>query len=268
MILLRRALQDAGRLRPRKQGEERIMIENWTPPDGLGYSSLRPVQLTAAGIALLVVAAMMLLGAVAAGISLRGTASRQAQEYRLLSDQGVNTDAQITRVWRGTGKDQQHLVSYRFTFQEREYAARKGVPPRIWQTLKAGESLPVRFLPSNPKVNHPSGWDDAPMPPWAPYLVFAAMVAVASVLAMLIRKQMQLLTEGRPAPGIVTGHRRTKDGTVIRYEFQLLNGATAKGRSQTRRPPAIGSPICVLYDPENPRRNAPYPLRLVRLTSR
>ena len=83
---------------------------------------------------------------------------------------------------------------------------------------------------------------------------------------MLLRKQMQLLTEGRPAPGIVTRHRRTKDGTIIRYEFALLNGATAKGRGQTRRPPPIGSRICVLYDPENPRRNAPYPLYLVRLT--
>jgi hypothetical protein len=242
------------------------MTDNWTPPDGLGYSTLRPVQLTGAGIAMLVVAGAMLLGAVAAGIGLGTTARRQAQEHRLLSEQGVSTEAQITRVWRTGGEDNQHLVSYRFTVQERAYVARKKVPQRIWQTLKVGSSLPVRFLPSNPKVNHPTGWDDTPMPPWAPYLVFAAMVAVASVLAMLLRKQMQLLTEGRPAPGTVTSHRRTKDGTIIRYEFQLLNGATAKGRGQTRRPPAIGSQICVLYDPENPRRNAPYPLRLVKLT--
>jgi hypothetical protein len=242
------------------------MTNNWTPPDGLGYSSLRPVQLTAAGIALLVLAGAMLLGAVAAGIGLGTTARRQAKDLRLLQEQGVNTDAQITRVWRSSGKDQQHLASYRFTVQDRAYTARKGVPARIWQTLRAGSSLPVRYLPSNPKVNHPTGWDDTPMPPLVPYLVFAAMAAVASVLTMLLRKQMQLLTEGRPAPGIVTGHRRTKDGTVIRYEFQLLNGATAKGRGQSRRPPAIGSQICVLYDPENPRRNAPYPLCLVRLT--
>jgi hypothetical protein len=215
---------------------------------------------------MLVLAGAMLLGAVAAGIGLGTTARRQAKDLRLLSEQGVNTDAQITRVWRGTGKDQQHLVSYRFTAEEREYAARKGVPPRIWQTLRAGSSLPVRYLPSNPKVNHPTGWDDTPMPNWVPYLVFGELAVIAVVLAMLLRRQMQLLTEGRPAPGIVTGHRRTKNGTVIRYEFQLLNGATAKGRGQSRRPPAIGAPICVLYDPENPRRNAPYPLCLVKLT--
>jgi hypothetical protein len=242
------------------------MIDSWTPPDGLGYSSLRPVRLTGGGIALLVVAAMMSMGAVAAGIGLGTTAKRQAKDHRLLQEQGVNTEAQITRVWRSGDKNQQHLVSYRFTVQDREYVARKGVPPRIWQTLRTGSSLPVRFLPSDPKVNHPSEWSDTPMPSWLPYLVFGALIATAFGCTIPLRIQMRLLTEGRPAPGTVTGHRRTKDGTILRYEFVLLNGATAKGRGQSRRPPAIGAPICVLYDPENPRRNAPYPLTLVKLT--
>ena len=194
----------------------------------------------------------MLLGAVAAGIGLGTTARRQAKDQRLLQEQGVNTDARITRVWRSGDKNQQHLVSYRFTVQEREYVARKGVPPRIWQDLRAGSSLPVRFLPSNPKVNHPTGWDDTPMRPWVAYLVSGELVAIALVLTILLRKQMRLLTEGRPAPGIVTGQRRTKDGTVIRYDFTLLNGATAKGRGQSRRPPAIGSSDLRALRPRKP----------------
>ena len=240
---------------------------NWTPPDGLGYSGLRPVQLTGAGIVSLVVAAALLLGAVAAGIGLRTTASRQAQEHRLLREQGFNTDARITRLWRSTGKDTRDWVAYRFTVQEQVYETRKVVPARIWRELQAGSSLPIRFLPSNPKVNHPSAWNDSPMSLWIPYLAFGGLAAIACVCAIRLRNQMQLLTDGRPAPGIVTGHWRTKDGTILRYEFLLLNGATAKGRGgQSRRPPAVGSPICVLYDPENPRRNAPYPLTLVKLT--
>ena len=242
------------------------MIENWTPPDGLGYSSLRPVSLTGGGIALLVVAVLMLLGAVAAAIGLGTTAKRQAKDHRLLQEQGVNTEARITRLWRSGDKNQQHLVSYRFTVQERAYEARNKVPTRIWQTLTVGSSLPVRFLPSDPKVNHPTEWDDTPMPNWLPYLLSGALVVIAFGVTIPLRIQMRLLTEGRPAPGTVTGHRRTKDGTILRYEFVLLNGATAKGRGQSRRPPAIGAPICVLYDPENPRRNAPYPLTLVKLT--
>ena len=244
------------------------MIENWTPPDGLGYSSLRPVRLTGGGIALLAVAAMMLLGAGAVGIGLGTAARRQAKDHRLLSEQGVNTDAQITRLWSSTSKeDRRYWVAYRFTVQERAHVARNKVPTRIWQKLTVGSSLPVRFLPSDPKVNHPTGWDDTPTPNWLPYLLSGALVVIAFGITIPIRIQMRLLTEGRPAPGIVTGHRRTKDGTILRYEFVLLNGATAKGRGQSRRPPAIGAPICVLYDPENPRRNAPYPLTLVKLTT-
>ena len=244
------------------------MIENWTPPDGLGYSSLRPVRLTGGGIALLVVAGMMLMGAVAVAIGLGATARRQALDHTLLREQGVNTDAQITRLWSSTSKeDRRYWVAYRFTTQERAYESRNKVPTRIWQKLTVGSSLPVRFLPSDPKVNHPTGWDDTPMPKWLPYLLSGGLVAIAFGITIPLRIQMRLLTEGRPAPGTVTGQRRTRDGTILRYEFVLLNGATAKGRGQSRRPPAVGSPVCVLYDPENPRRSAPYPFSLVRLTT-
>ncbi len=39
-----------------------------------------------------------------------------------------------------------------------------------------------------------------------------------------------------------------------------------KGRGGERRnPPAIGSTITVIYDPDKPKRNEPYPLQLVRV---
>jgi hypothetical protein len=125
----------------------------------------------------------------------------------------------------------------------------------------------VRYLPSDPAVNHPRGWQEKPMPVWIPYLV-AAGLAVAGWLAMRgILSQKRLLAEGRPAPALVTRHTRTQHGKTMHYEFVLLSGAIAKGRSgPARKPPAVGSTICVLYDPENPRRNAPYPLSLVKPT--
>jgi len=52
---------------------------------------------------------------------------------------------------------------------------------------------------------------------------------------------------------------------VIHYEFRLLNGIVAKGKSSASKAPAGDAPLCVLYDPENPRRNARYPFSLVRL---
>ena len=61
----------------------------WQAPDGLGYSSLRPVRLTGAGRALQVCALAMLLGGMAAGFFLNRESLRQNTEARLLADQGV-----------------------------------------------------------------------------------------------------------------------------------------------------------------------------------
>jgi hypothetical protein len=54
----------------------------------------------------------------------------------------------------------------------------------------------------------------------------------------------------------------------IHYEFPLLSGGIAKGKSgPTRRLPAIGATLCVIYDRENPSRNAPYPLEMAKLAN-
>jgi hypothetical protein len=86
--------------------------------------------------------------------------------------------------------------------------------------------------------------------------------------------------EGRPAPAIVTKYSRVyrrmriaAQGPVgmshknrFFYDFPLLSGAIAQGKSDPqKRTPEIGSVICVLYDPNNPKRNMPYPAGLVKL---
>jgi hypothetical protein len=65
---------------------------------------------------------------------------------------------------------------------------------------------------------------------------------------------------------VVTGVKRADKAVFVLYEFQLLSGTVMKGRSNGgRRTPGVGSPVCVLYDRDNPRRNAVYPLCLVKL---
>jgi hypothetical protein len=92
------------------------------------------------------------------------------------------------------------------------------------------------------------------------------MVAVpAFLLPIAVRREARLLAEGRPAPGRVTGFKRAGKTIQVQYEFHLLNGALVKGKVNRSKPPIEGTTVCVLYDPENPRRNAPYPLSLVRL---
>jgi hypothetical protein len=55
-------------------------------------------------------------------------------------------------------------------------------------------------------------------------------------------------------------------GKFLKYEFSLAGGGVEKGSGgSTRKPPAIGSTICILYDRDNPRRNAPYPFDMTRV---
>ena len=107
-------------------------------------------------------------------------------------------------------------------------------------------------------------WEWRSLPFWFPYFVTAMFAAIAVVLALLLANQLRLLTEGRAAPGRVTAIRRAK-GIQVHYEFESRNGSKFKGRSSTSKIPTPDEPVCILYDPERPKRNAIYPLPLVRL---
>lgn len=238
---------------------------NWTPPDKLDRSRPRPVSLTGGGKALLSLAVALFVGGLLAGIALGVTAGRQAEEQRLLREHGADTDGLVTRLWRGQGEARQPWVAYRFTVHGRTYARRAKASLRVFRNLRVGSHLAVRYFRGNPDLNYPRGSEKKPMPMWIPYVVAAALAAFGWLATLPILSQRRLLARGRPARGLVTHHTQTEHGKTIHYEFALLSGALAKGKSgPSKNPPALGGTICVLYDPENPRKNAPYPLSLAR----
>jgi hypothetical protein len=239
--------------------------DNWTPPDSLGYSSLRPVRLTGQGKALIGTAVALVIGAAVLGIFLGRTARRQAEEQRLLRTEGILADATVTRAWIDGSKERQRWIAYRFGYGDRIYSHRVQTPRNSWEGLSAGSIIAVRFVPAQPSISHPIAWDMRPLPFWLAYVISGTIAASAFFVLIPVRRQARLLAEGRPAPGHVTGFKKADKYLVVKYEFRLLSGAVAKGRANTSKPPVEGSTLCVLYDPENPRRNALYPLSLVRL---
>jgi hypothetical protein len=103
------------------------------------------------------------------------------------------------------------------------------------------------------------------MPLWLPYPVAGALALASFLIAREIRRQRRLLAEGRPAPALVTRHEGNRQGKVAHYEFPLLSGALARGKAgPQKKPPAVGSLLCVLYEPDRMRNNSLYPLSLVR----
>jgi hypothetical protein len=249
--------------------------QRWIPPAGLERSRPRRVKLTGAGRALLILAVALGLGAAAAGAGLGILARSQAAELRQLEREGMVTEGRITRLWRSSGKDRQPWLAYSFTLDGQTHEQKAKVPLLAWKSYKVGSALAVRYIPSRPGINHPLGHALEPIPPWVPAFVALALASGGLLATLPIRRQRRLLADGRPSPGLVAKHGkrvRTSHGSDLgvryEYEFLLLSGAIAKGQAgPTKSPPAIGSTIAVLYDPDNPRENAPFPFSLAKLES-
>jgi hypothetical protein len=220
----------------------------WTPPPELSGSGPREVQLSGRGIAVAVLAAILILGGVATGIALERVGILQSDEQNLLSEQGRDVEASVTRLWRASDKERRPMVAYQFEADGRTYRRSVRAPLSIWKKLAVGSQLAVRFLPSNPAQNHPRDWAESTMPLWVPFLVGFMLAAFGAGLVFILRRQLALLSEGRPAPAVVTRYSYAQHGQKnIHYEFPLPSGELAKGkRGPTRRLPAIGATLCVL----------------------
>jgi len=137
-----------------------------------------------------------------------------------------------------------------------------------WRELRVGAPLGVRYLPDDPDHWAIDGGRQRGLPVGVAYVV-ASIPTVASLLIMAaVRRQRTLLSEGRAAPARITSvkkHHGSHGAThhEIHYEFPLLGGGMATGRAAAPKSAAAGGTVVVLYDPDRPARNQPYPFSLV-----
>jgi hypothetical protein len=245
----------------------------WTPPDGLGRSRHREIRLTQDGKGLVMAAIFLTGGALVAAIILSAVIAVQTREARLLREEGVVTEGQITRLWRDRDKSRQPRLAYTYTSQERAYERTAKVSLRLWTSLRVGSTLAVRYVPSDPEISVPFDRERDVLPLWLPIAVVFGLGPIGFLIILPLRKQRRLLSEGRVAPGLVTHQGKLRRGSHgkalgsrIDYEFSLLSGAVARGHAgPVKNPPEVGSVIPVLYEAEEPAQNTVYPLQLVRL---
>ena len=241
----------------------------FVPPPGLGRSQPRDVTLTAGGWVVRVAAGSLLVLAIVVFVTMSRAAIRQADDRRLLRDIGVDGTAEVTRLWRSDGKSHEPRVAYRFWLDGHLFEANSKIGFSRWRMLQVGSPLPIRFPDGHPERSLPRGMERQAMPLWLPFAVSAAIGAGGLACGFWLSLERRLVSVGRAAPAIVTKvtkHQSSHGGHWrVRYEFPLLSGAAATGTSRTqRKPPAVGSIFCVLYDPEHPRRSLSYPVKLVR----
>jgi hypothetical protein len=139
-------------------------------------------------------------------------------------------------------------------------AANKPATPRPGTSFDKHDQIRIKFLPSNPAINHPSGWEWSPAIGWITTAgsVFFWTVGVFS-LALLLRDR-KLARKGKVAAAVVTSCTRKDRRFDIKYEFCTGDGTPMKGKSDCADEYGSGARVWILYLPQKPRRNNMYPL--------
>jgi hypothetical protein len=124
---------------------------------------------------------------------------------------------------------------------------------------------------SRPQESWPQGRAPGRPPFWLVVAVPGILLLCIIPLFALIRHQAALLREGRVALARVTKTKKRNLGDYsswrVEYEWTLLSGAIRSGGHDSgKNPPPVGALIPIVYDRDNPKRHAPYPLSLVKVS--
>lgn len=238
------------------------------PATALPRSVPRDVQLTISGRVVVVMAMLFMLGGIGGGVGLYTSSRRQAAVHHDLVERGVTTVGHVSKLW--TNGDDRRRVAYRFAVNGRTFENRTRVADSVRRTLRVGSPIDVRYLPASPEVNDLGGSPRGPIPLPIPFVVGALALTCGVLCLVGVARQRRLLAEGWVTQGIITGsstHKNQHGGThrTLRYEFTLLSGAKASGKSDTSsKLPVVGGTVWVVYDPDSPARNRTYPFSLVK----
>jgi hypothetical protein len=208
--------------------------------------------------------AVILLFFVGGGIALGWGSYRDVQQYKhraLLRSDGRDVVGEVTRISSGRGSVTAHYrfnvngVTYFGTALEPDTRAPGASPNQL-------DKIPVRFLPSNPTINHPGAWEWSPYTELVPRLFLIFFFSMGTVLLVYLCRQRKLVRHGKPAAGIVTSCIRKNRTFWVEYEFQTENGSRLTGHGDSTDSYEAGAPIWILYLPQRPSRNGVYPLSL------
>lgn len=239
------------------------------PPE-LERSAPREVGLTAVGRALIVLAGLLAAAALVAGVALQLEARRQLQTSSDFDRRSVTASAVVDRLWRKTGDGKPAYAAFHFDANGTRIDGESRMRLPVWRELGIGSTIAVRYLPESPRSFVVAGQRRDRMPFVVPYAVSSLLAALALLCAGAVRRQRTLLSEGRPARAVVTKVKKNKGshGASYRemfYEFRVLAGTKTTGKAMATTGSDVGSAITVVYDPDRPTRNRPYPFSLVTL---
>lgn len=242
-------------------------------PAGLQRSVPRHVELSAGGKVTVALAVLLLVAAPLSGAFLYLIASTQAEWWRRAESEAVNAQAEVVALGRTREDRPRPVVTYRYVAGGQSFEGRTVLHRGDRRPREVGSALPVYYAASAPQVSWMPGYEPARLPLWVVPLAPAGLAVAGFAMVFAVRRQRWFLAEGRAVVGRVTRRERVQRGSHpsqrIRYRFVMPSGAMREGHYDIAKGgPAEGETVIVLYDSERPRRQARYPLSLVRLARR
>lgn len=234
-----------------------------TAPSELRGRSPRTIVLTGNGIQTALAIALLLGLAAASAVWAGSTFSHRMQETAALNTQGQMTTGRVMHVWSSGSLEPR--VSYSFSVNGTAYTSETRVPEQWVQLLAKSGSLPIRYLPGNPAINHPSGWQRSPYSGLALFVAPAIAAILGLLLLLPLAVERRMAAKGVPVLAMVRKCTHSRNGYLVRYEFRAANGAKFKGRGWFQNHQEPGDGIWILYLPRDPERNVPYPLSYYRV---
>src|SRR5208283_1938657 len=149
-------------------------------PEELKARPLRKARLTSDGITTRVYAWGLLVFAIAWAVGFSADAARRFQHRTELRSEGKEAIGEITRHW-SPGRSSSWKIRYTFAVEGTPFGGEARVPKQLENDLRKGlpdnSPLPIRYLPTDPSVNYPVGWEESSGSILNP-LIAAIMLAV------------------------------------------------------------------------------------------
>ena len=181
---------------------------------------------------------------------------QEARHREALSKEGRDAAAMVTKI-----RPSRHgsWVYYGFRFGGAVYQGEINSDDMVWDA-HVGELIPIRFLPSDPSVNHPTPWD---LWVWSDFVFIAFLLisfgaaANAAISVYGDRKLARIgwVTEGKVIACAPKGNRFRVDYEIFDEHHTLFDGANENSDEYK-----TGSNIRVIYLRRNPKKNDTYPL--------
>lgn len=184
-------------------------------------------------------------------------AVHQMRQRTALRQRGAEVIGEMTHLGRA-GKAG-YMVHYTFAANGRTFSGNAEVPDELMHSLGDSNSLTVRYLPSDPRINQPAAWE------WS-FLQFCIGISIPMIIVAgsgiwlkTLYRRRQLLKLGTPVAGVLTQCARKWFSFSFKYEFSTYSGKTVRGSGRSSVWQDIGADIWILYLPQNPSHNVPYP---------